>query len=200
MRVMLPGTGSFANRARFVIHPTKSCVLTYWEQFDQCQNTTYTMNGHAVSQVDHTKHLGVHRELNNKANITGKIALLIPWWVLGFTMEMVWNGLKQSVCGKLWSTYVVPRFTYGLEVLNLKGSELKLVEQFQRKSLRQIQSLPDKNTELYRPCAPRGAVHWTPDTQEHAQPSWSLDYERGIWMGNCPTPVSYEVYFRTHLV
>ena len=54
------------------------------------------------------------------------------------------NGLKQCVCGKLWSTYVVPRLIYGLEVLDLKGDEMKVLEQFQRKSLKQIQSLPDK--------------------------------------------------------
>ena len=29
------------------------------------------------------------------------------------------NGLKQSVCGQLWSTYVVPHLHYGLEVLDL---------------------------------------------------------------------------------
>ena len=54
------------------------------------------------------------------------------------------NGLKKSVGGKLWSTYVVPRFTYGLEVLDLKGSDIKSMEQFQRKSLKQLQSLPDR--------------------------------------------------------
>ena len=54
------------------------------------------------------------------------------------------NGLKQSVCGKLWSTYVVPRLLYGLEVLDLTGKDIKALEQYQRKSLRQIQSLPDK--------------------------------------------------------
>ena len=57
------------------------------------------------------------------------------------------NGLKQSVCGKMWTiilTYVVPQFKYGLEVLDLKASDFKVLEQFQPKCLRQIQSLPDK--------------------------------------------------------
>ena len=35
--------------------------------------------------------------------------------------------------GKLWSTYVVPRFPYGLEVLDLKIGDIKSLEQFQRK-------------------------------------------------------------------
>ena len=54
------------------------------------------------------------------------------------------NGLKQSVGGKLWLIYVVPRFTYGFEVLDLKVSDIKSLEQFQRKSLKQLQSLPDR--------------------------------------------------------
>ena len=51
--------------------------------------------------------------------------------------------MKQSLGGKLWSTYVVPRFTYGLEVLDLKVDDIKSLEQFQRNSLKQLQSLPD---------------------------------------------------------
>ena len=54
------------------------------------------------------------------------------------------NGQKQSVCGKLWSIYMVPRLLYGLEVLEFTGNDIKVLEQYQRKSLKQIQSLPDK--------------------------------------------------------
>ena len=39
-----------------------------------------------------------------------------------------------SYSGKLWSTYDVPRFTYGLEELDLKIGVIKSLEQFQRKS------------------------------------------------------------------
>ena len=55
------------------------------------------------------------------------------------------NGQKQSVCGKLWSIYVVPCLLYGLDVLELTGNDVKDLEQDQRKSLKQIQSLPDEN-------------------------------------------------------
>ena len=39
---------------------------------------------------------------------------------------------------------MVPRFTYGLEVLELKANDIKSLEQLQRKSLKQLQSLPDR--------------------------------------------------------
>ena len=37
-----------------------------------------------------------------------------------------------------------PSLIYGLEVLDMKGNDIKVLEQYQRKSLKQIQSLPDK--------------------------------------------------------
>ena len=39
---------------------------------------------------------------------------------------------------------MVPRFTHGLEVLDLKAGDIKSLEQFQRKSLKQLQSMPDR--------------------------------------------------------
>ena len=39
---------------------------------------------------------------------------------------------------------LVPRLTYGLEVLDMKRNDIKVLEQYQEKSLKQIQSLPDK--------------------------------------------------------
>ena len=53
------------------------------------------------------------------------------------------NGLKQSVNGKLWSTYVIPRALHGLEVQELRQADISQLEQYQRKSLKQLQHLPD---------------------------------------------------------
>ena len=38
------------------------------------------------------------------------------------------NALKQCVNGKLWSTFVIPRLLYGLELLDLKQSDLQRLE------------------------------------------------------------------------
>ena len=72
MQVILPCTGSFANIARFVIHPNKSCILIFWEKYAQPQCASFTLNGEEMAQVDHAKqHLGIHREVNNKFNVDG---------------------------------------------------------------------------------------------------------------------------------
>ena len=44
------------------------------------------------------------------------------------------------------STFIVPRLVYGLEILSLKKNDIENLEKFQRKSLRQIQGLPDKTS------------------------------------------------------
>ena len=96
-------------------------------------------------QVDHAKHLGIHREVNNKVYVDEKISLgrKTAYSLMGAGLHSG-NGLKQSVGGKLWSTYVLPHFTYGIEVLDLKAIDINSLEQFQRKSLKQLQSLPDR--------------------------------------------------------
>ena len=54
------------------------------------------------------------------------------------------NGLKVGLNGFLWSTFVLPRMIYGLEALLLRKKDFESLEKFQRKSLKQIQGLPDK--------------------------------------------------------
>ena len=55
------------------------------------------------------------------------------------------NGLKACLNGFIWSTFVLPRVTYGLEALILRKTDFETLEKFQRKSLKQIQGLlPDK--------------------------------------------------------
>ena len=145
MQSMVPTSGDFANRTRFVIHPKKSCILTYWDKYAQQKSTNYLMNGVEMTQVQHSTHLGIQRESTNKANIAEKISLgrRTAYSLMGAGLHCG-NGLKQSVCGKLWTTYVVPRLLYGLEVLNLSRKDISMLEQYQRKALKQIQSLPDK--------------------------------------------------------
>ena len=92
-----------------------------------------------------TTHLGIHREISDKPNIEEKISIgrktAYSFMGAGFHSG---NGLKVSLNGFIWSTFVVPRIAYGLEVLILRIKDTDLLEKFQRKSLKQIQGLPDK--------------------------------------------------------
>ena len=52
------------------------------------------------------------------------------------------SGLKATLNGHIWSTFVIPRFLYGLEVQLLKNKDIENLEKFQRKCLNQSQGLP----------------------------------------------------------
>ena len=53
------------------------------------------------------------------------------------------SGLKATHNGRIWSTFVIPRLLYDLEVQLLKRKDIENLEKFQRKCLKQIQGLPD---------------------------------------------------------
>ena len=63
--------------------------------------------------------------------------------------------------------YVVPRLIYSLEVLDMKGNEIKGLEQYQRKSLKQI-VISGQNPEFCRACLARNTSPGMCNTQEHA--------------------------------
>jgi hypothetical protein len=49
------------------------------------------------------------------------------------------SGMSPAVQMKIWNTYVVPRFLYGLEVQNPTKTNIKKLEQLQRNVCRQFQ-------------------------------------------------------------
>ena len=99
MHVMLPMSGGFANGARFVIHPTKRCILTYWDKYLQHQEDGFTINGVEMSIIQYSTHLGIHRDSSNKANNTEKVNLgrRTAYPLLGVGLHCS-NGQKQCVC------------------------------------------------------------------------------------------------------
>ncbi|CAC5411757.1 unnamed protein product [Mytilus coruscus] len=56
------------------------------------------------------------------------------------------NGLNPAISYQIYKTYVIPRLTYGLEVLPLTKSNIEELEIFHRKNLRHLQSLPERTS------------------------------------------------------
>ena len=56
------------------------------------------------------------------------------------------SGIKQTIKADIWRKYVVPRLTYGLEVLTLKKKDLNSLESFQVRCAKQLQGLPTKTS------------------------------------------------------
>ena len=133
-------------RERYCINPPKSSTLFFnFAKSSDSECTDIYMAGDTISNDSKTTHLGIHREVKDKPNIEEKINIgrRTAYSIMGAGFHSG-NGLKVCLNGFLWSTFIVPRFTYGLEVLTLTKKDIEMLEKFQRKSLKQIQSLPDK--------------------------------------------------------
>jgi hypothetical protein len=54
------------------------------------------------------------------------------------------NGLNPKIAKHIWSTYVIPRLIYGLEIQHVTDTQIQKLNQFQIKSLKQLQWLPSR--------------------------------------------------------
>ena len=127
------------------MNPNKSSYLCFNIPKHETQGIELVMSGEKISCEECTVHLGITRDIKNKVHIEEKISLSrkTAYLLMGAGFHSV-NGLKTSHNGHLWSTFVLPRVIYGLETLSLMKKDIENLEKFQRKSLRQIQGLPDK--------------------------------------------------------
>ena len=56
------------------------------------------------------------------------------------------NGLSPSIAVNIYNVYIMPRYTYNLDVSTLTKSQVDKLEMFHRKTLRSIQGLPDRTS------------------------------------------------------
>ena len=147
MQYILDDSGDFSNQDHYIIHPKKSGILTYLKKFGKTSENDFNQQGKPIKSVESTVHLGIHRDISNKVNTDEIInsARKAAYSLMGAGLH-AGNGLKQTVCAYMWSTYVIPKLTYGLEIQRLTKTDLENLEKFQRKCLRQIQGRVRSNT------------------------------------------------------
>ena len=90
------------------------------------------MAGECVDISDTTVHLGIVRNTNGRADIDGKISLgkKTAYYLIGAELHGV-RGLKKTLGGHIWSTFVIPRLPYGTDALILKQNDIDSLEKFQ---------------------------------------------------------------------
>ena len=83
------------------------------------------MAGDKISNDSNTTHLGIYRDTSDKPNIEEKISIgrKTKYLLMGAGFRSG-NGLKVCLNGFIWSTYVVPRISNGLEVLTLRKKDI----------------------------------------------------------------------------
>jgi hypothetical protein len=90
-------------------------------------------------------HIGIFRELRGKNNIESRIkkGRRISYVLLGAGLHEE-NGINPYISYKLHTTFCRPRMNYALEAIQLlEGEKLELLR-YERKLLKQLQSLPER--------------------------------------------------------
>ncbi len=150
LQAMLDIADSHASRERYNIQPSKSSITPYTRPggADLCPSLKeWTLGANPLPVTQSFTHLGITRfsmEVKDTA-ISDKIqsARRTAYALMGSGLHGT-NGLPAHVSLKIYRAYVLPRLLYGLEAMNLDSGQLKELEQFHVKFLRQIQSLPDR--------------------------------------------------------
>ncbi|VDI56365.1 Hypothetical predicted protein [Mytilus galloprovincialis] len=129
------------------INPTKSEAVLYNAKGSNISTLQFEDND--INITNETKHLGIKRNEQNRANISERIRTgrATIYSLLGAGLH-VRRGFSPMVAYKLWRTYAVPRSIYGLEVMNLLAKEKDMLELAERKILRQIQGLPNNTANM----------------------------------------------------
>ncbi|CAC5397431.1 unnamed protein product [Mytilus coruscus] len=116
----------------------------------KCQsNFSVYLGKDEITQKSEIKHLGLIRNSKNKLNTEDrlKLARKTLYDLLGLGLHAR-KGMSPIVAYKIWKTYVIPRASYGIEVMNFTESDILKLERLQLKVCRQIQGLPDRTANI----------------------------------------------------
>ena len=143
MDQMLRLVESYSNDHRYKINPTKSALLCYHTS-DQ---PILQLHQSTIPTLEETIHLGSNRISSGKVRIDRNVNLgrRTVYSLLGAGCHGR-SGTSQPVKGHIWTTYVVPRFTYALETQNLTATDEIQLDKFQVNILKQIQHLPQRTS------------------------------------------------------
>ena len=106
----------------------------------------------AFRLVEECTHLGIKRDsVSNTGHSTTvedriKSARGCAYSLMGAGLHGE-NGGNPRVSLSLWNTYVLPRLTYGLDVLTLSNSEIQKLNQFHKRFLKQVMHLHERTAD-----------------------------------------------------
>ena len=100
------------------LNPGKTEVIRMAKK-NNSESSEYTLEGQEIKRVQKLKDLGITYQENNKINLDERLKMgrQTIYALLGSDLHAR-LGMSPVVLMKIWNTYVVPRFLYGLEVQN----------------------------------------------------------------------------------
>jgi hypothetical protein len=110
---------------------------------------TWMLGLHPIPESSSSTHLGIHRDVNGCYNIADRVQIgrRTVYSLLGAGLHGR-RGVSPVVSCKMYVTFVRPKVIHGLETVQLNNKEIHLLEAFEIKLLRQIQSLPDRTASV----------------------------------------------------
>jgi len=156
VQLMINMSLSFANEERYLLQPTKTVALN----IKPSKRTTipksecFKLGEINLNHVDTSVHLGITRttsvcetaEVNVEGNISKARRALYSLLGAGLHGH---NGLDHKSMLDLYKSFVLPVLTYGIEIFTPKSTLIKQLDLFQRKTIKQILSLPNNAAD---PC------------------------------------------------
>ena len=144
MSLMLNTVDKYSKTHRYDINPTKSATIVYNAR-PADPTPTLLLDDDVIPDVSSTTHLGIVRTKKGNLDVQTKIASgrKAAYALLGAGLHGR-SGMKQDIKAQIWRIFVTPRLVYGLEVLYCNKSDIKKLESFQSKMIKQIQHLPDR--------------------------------------------------------
>ncbi|CAG2202476.1 unnamed protein product [Mytilus edulis] len=138
LQTMISYTSHFAETEEYNISKEKTKVMI-WNSSLNCnlwnQMEKFHIGSETLETVENYKHIGIDRdsrEVEATRTIIGnrlKTARQTSYALMGSGLHGL-NGLNPEVSCKLWSTYVVPRLLFGLEIVNLSAKDISRLDIF----------------------------------------------------------------------
>jgi hypothetical protein len=131
-----------ANTDRYVNGINKSQVVIRNKKPGD-ERHQWKMNGEQLETVSEYTHVGITRHEKNtpigdKIVQSGRRA---TYSLMGSGLHGM-TGVNPIMCLKLWNSYVIPSCTYGLESIIIPDKEIQKLQDFEKKTLKHLQSLP----------------------------------------------------------
>ena len=150
LQCMLDICHNYSRMERYQLQPTKSMVMIFNPKTPTevlQENSPFTLGEDQVPVVSKATHIGLIRDTDNtgkkstlKNNVTKARKALYS--LMGAGLHGT-NGLRPALVIHLFTIYIIPILTYGLEIFLPSDNELKETTVFYEKTIKHLLSLPN---------------------------------------------------------
>ena len=186
---------------RFTIHvnPLKSEILVFKTSKRTPQNIEVVYKQNTITQVTSLKHLGIERNQSNAPDIAKRIetARKTLYALLGSGM----HGISPAIIYQMWITFVIPRLLHGIELLDIRKTDVEKTINLSEKSPKAVANSPSKYSFSCRSLPFRSKRNRS--AYRRKDHYYFLEYcKRSNLRGTpaCPTPANYKDRKKCQLV